>query len=85
MLLLDIILDPRRIKDTARVIKPVVRDTVSAPSDTTTVDTVVSTFNVYLMTYYVLSSLSWLPLASVSTSLGNIGVKGISDICNLYV
>ncbi len=46
MLLLDIILDPRRIKDTARVIKPVVRDTVSAPSDSATADTVASTFNV---------------------------------------
>lgn len=46
MLLLDIILDPSRIKDTASVISPVVRDTASAHSDTTTVDTVVSTFNV---------------------------------------
>lgn len=46
MLLLDIILDPSRIKDTASVIRPVVRDTASAHSDTTTVDTVVSTFNV---------------------------------------
>ena len=44
MLLLDIILEPRRI-DTARFIhKPVVRDTVIAPSDTT--DTVASTVNV---------------------------------------
>ena len=43
MLLLDIILEPRRI-DTARIIpKPIVRDTVIAPSDTT--DTVATTVN----------------------------------------
>ena len=44
MLLLDIILEPRRI-DTARVItKPIIRDTVSVPADTT--DTVATTANV---------------------------------------
>lgn len=45
MLLLDIILEPRRIEDTARVIKPVVRDTVANPADTTIIDSVASTFN----------------------------------------
>ena len=44
MLLLDIILEPRRI-DTARVItKPIIRDTVSVPADTT--DTVATATNV---------------------------------------
>ena len=44
MLLLDIILEPRRI-DTARVItKPIIRDTVSVPADTT--DTVATAANV---------------------------------------
>lgn len=43
MLLLDIIAIPRRVPDTTRVIpKPIIRDTISAPSDTT--DTVASTF-----------------------------------------
>ena len=44
MFLLDIILEPRRI-DTARIItKPIIRDTVSVPADTT--DTVATTANV---------------------------------------
>ena len=44
MLLLDIILEPRRI-DTARIItKPIIRDTVPAPADST--DTIASTVNV---------------------------------------
>lgn len=43
MLLLDIILEPHRI-DTARIIKPVIRDTVPAPADST--DTIASTVNV---------------------------------------
>ncbi|MBO7539261.1 MAG: hypothetical protein J6T44_08260 [Prevotella sp.] len=46
MLFLDIItgpLDPRRVRDTLRIPKPVIRDTVSVPSDTT--DTIVSTVN----------------------------------------
>jgi hypothetical protein len=44
MLLLDILVEPRRI-DTARVItKPIIRDTVSVPADTT--DTVATTVNV---------------------------------------
>ena len=43
MLLLDIILEPRRI-DTARIItKPIIRDTVPAPADST--DTIASTVN----------------------------------------
>lgn len=43
MLLLDVILEPRRI-DTARIItKPIIRDTVSAPADST--DTIASTVN----------------------------------------
>ena len=43
MLLLDIILEPRRI-DTARIItKPIIRDTVPAPADTT--DSVATTVN----------------------------------------
>ena len=45
MLLLDIIFDPRRIEDTARVIKPVVCDTVATPEDTTVIDSVATTFN----------------------------------------
>lgn len=43
MLLLDIILEPRRVPDTARLSKPIVRDTLSVPSDTT--DTVASSAN----------------------------------------
>lgn len=44
MVLLDIILEPRRI-DTARIItKPIIRDTVSVPADTT--DTTATTVNV---------------------------------------
>lgn len=44
MFLLDIILEPRRI-DTARIItKPIIRDTVSVPADTT--DTIATTANV---------------------------------------
>ena len=43
MLLLDVILEPRRI-DTARIItKPIIRDTVPAPADST--DTIASTVN----------------------------------------
>lgn len=43
MLLLDIIIDPQRIPDTTRIPKPIVRDTLPVPSDTT--DTVASTVN----------------------------------------
>lgn len=43
MLLLDIILEPRRVPDTARLPKPIVRDTLSVPSDTT--DTVATSAN----------------------------------------
>ena len=43
MLLLDVILEPRRI-DTARIItKQIIRDTVPAPADST--DTIASTVN----------------------------------------
>ena len=42
MLLLDIILEPRRI-DTTRIVKPIIRDTVPAPADST--DTIASTVN----------------------------------------
>lgn len=43
MTLLDIIVEPRRVPDTARIPKPIIRDTVTAPADTT--DTVTSTVN----------------------------------------
>lgn len=44
MLLLDIIMRPRRVPDTTRVLpKPIVRDTVTVPSDTT--DTVATSVN----------------------------------------
>lgn len=43
MLLLDIIIDPQRVPDTTRIPKPIVRDTLPVPSDTT--DTVASTVN----------------------------------------
>ena len=48
MLFLDIItgpLDPRRVRDTICIPKPIIRDTVSVPSDTT--DTIVSTVNTF--------------------------------------
>jgi hypothetical protein len=46
MLLLDIIAIPRRVLDTVRSVpKPIVRDTVTVPSDTT--DTVASTLSVH--------------------------------------
>ena len=46
MLLLDIIAIPRRVLDTVRAVpKPIVRDTVTVPSDTT--DTVASTLSVH--------------------------------------
>ena len=45
MLLLDVILEPRRVPDTVRAIpKPIVRDTLPVPEDTT--DTVTSVANV---------------------------------------
>ena len=43
MLLLDIIINPRRVPDTARIFKPIIRDTVHVHSDTT--DTVTSAVN----------------------------------------
>ena len=43
MMLLDIILEPRRI-DTARILKPIGNHPITAPSDTT--DTVTSAVNV---------------------------------------
>ena len=45
MLLLDVILEPHRMPDTTRIPRPIIRDTVSAPVDTT--DSVISSVDVF--------------------------------------